>query len=131
MTTSSMSLSACAPFVAPRLCSTKTRRNKKSAGNIRRRHRAVRRRGQFCCLLVVGNFLACRSSALYCRQRSLPFSSAFSRRRSDANERRQRSICRAFWWREAPVRAFWWRCSGGGWLGEGRSGRGRLRDGRF
>jgi hypothetical protein len=114
MTTSSMrSLSACALFVAPRLCSTKMRRNKKSADNIRRRHRAVRRQGKFCCVSVVGNFVACRSSALYCHRRSLPserqrkkadeseifvgvLASAFSRRRSNANERRQRSVCRAF-----------------------------------
>jgi hypothetical protein len=37
MTSSSQSLSACALFVAPRLCSTNSRCNKKSADNIRRR----------------------------------------------------------------------------------------------
>jgi hypothetical protein len=37
MTMSSKSLSACALFVVPCLCSTKTRCNEKSANNIRRR----------------------------------------------------------------------------------------------
>jgi hypothetical protein len=46
MTASSKSLSACAPFVAPRLCSTKTRKNKKSANNIHRRMVVARVRGQ-------------------------------------------------------------------------------------
>jgi hypothetical protein len=36
---------------------------------------------------------------------------AFLRRRSDPNERRQRSICRAFWWQEAPVRVYLYSCS--------------------
>jgi hypothetical protein len=54
MTKSSMSLPACALFVAPHLCSTKTRRNKKSADNIRRHHRADCWRGKVYCVSVVG-----------------------------------------------------------------------------
>jgi hypothetical protein len=61
-----MRLSPCALFVAPRLCSTKTRRNKKSADNICQRQggssareillRVGRRK--FCCVSVVGVVLS-------------------------------------------------------------------------
>jgi hypothetical protein len=55
-----MRLSACALFVAPRLCSTKTRRNKKSADNICRCQGGSSARGilllvgrrKFCCVSV-------------------------------------------------------------------------------
>jgi hypothetical protein len=75
MTSSSQGLSACALFVAPRLCSTNSRHNKKSADNIcRRQGRSSAReillhvgRRKFCCVSIVGNCVACLSSEILLR----------------------------------------------------------------